>query len=101
MKHRKTEHLEKVNTCSNFSEGHCEFNESCWYKLKIDFKCRICSTMFSTKYEFMHHRKKEHSQNVPQCKNESSGTCHFGMMNCWFNHCENEERNFYENYQNN
>lgn len=107
MNHRKTIHADKVNTCSNFSEGHCEFNESCWYKhstsvdSKTDIKCRICEKMFSTKYEFMHHKKKEHSQTVPQCKNESSGTCRFGIMNCWFNHCENEQTNFYENHQNN
>ena len=54
----------------------------------------MCGEMFSTKYDFMHHRKKVHSQNVPICKDESSGTCRFGMKNCWFNHCENEETNF-------
>ena len=40
----------------------------------------------------MHHRKKEHSETVPKCRNDY-GTCQFGITKCWFNHDEHQAIN--------
>ena len=97
MEHRKETHIEKVQQCSYFLEGNCDFNDECWYVHSstqsdgvIEFKCRICDNKFSNKKTFMQHRKKDHVQNVVFCKNALKGTCHFGAKNCWFNHHDNE-----------
>ena len=43
------------------------------------------------------HRKQEHSNIVPPCKNEIKGTCRFGSRNCWFNHTNLQNLNKNEN----
>ena len=98
MNHRKLIHIEKVKPCSYFLEGHCNFEDECWYNhsitgsndLKTEFKCRVCDNIFIDRNDFMKHRKKEHVQNVVFCKNALKGTCKFGAKKCWFNHNENE-----------
>ena len=105
MSHRKTTHIEKVKLCSYFGEGKCNFGDECWYNHSIsgsnndntELKCRICDKMFVNRNDFMHHRKKEHTKNVPFCKNALKGSCHFGVKNCWFNHNENDISNINEN----
>ena len=42
--------------------------------------------MFKEKAEYMSHRKKEHKEKVPNCKNGNNGGCHFGHGKCWFIH---------------
>lgn len=96
MMHRKEEHEEKVKPCRHFLGGGCHLGEEdCWFshsesskdKAKItSFKCNFCEKSFDNRYEFMHHRKKEHVQSVPDCKKASNGTCWFGDKNCWFLH---------------
>ena len=101
MIHRKNAHIEKVKLCSYFAEGKCIFGDECWYNHsktesnydKTEYKCKVCDKMFLNRHDFMHHRKKQHAQNVPLCKNALKGTCHFGVKNCWFNHNENESMN--------
>ena len=95
MNHRKKFHIEKVNLCSNFTEGNCHFAEECWYNHSEHieaktYKCSFCEQIFKHRSDFMHHKKKEHSKNVPICKNAVNEICHFGRNNCWFNHGEIE-----------
>ena len=96
MMHRKDVHTDRVNLCRYFAEGHCNFGtDTCWYshsktKPKITtFKCSLCEKEFKNRADFMHHKKNDHSKNIPICREALNGTCRFGKMNCWYNH-ENE-----------
>ena len=40
--------------------------------------------------KLLHHRKRNHLDSVPNCRNMISGTCKYGTENCWFNHGERE-----------
>ena len=79
-----------------FIEGKCTFGDECWFshdqsKPLEEFKCAICESKFTSKFDLMHHRKKEHGRKVPKCKNEKNGCCQIGPKFCWFIHTEDEE----------
>ena len=104
MMHRKEAHIEKVKPCRFFSNGKCDIgDEKCWFAHDIsqskqeqvvaEFECNICGEHFKTRFDFMLHRKKLHTQMVPLCKNANSETCHFGAGKCWFIHSEIENKN--------
>ena len=38
-----------------------------------------------TQAEFLNHRKREHKQYVPKCRNAEIGTCTYDKF-CWFSH---------------
>ena len=120
MFHRKLNHIEKVQICVNFDDGKCTFGDTCWFshdtssKKSIQvYKCNICEEEFKIKSVYMNHRKAKHSESMPICKYEITGSCQYGFQNCWFNHNkaqidENEsineninEKNFMKNNQNN
>ena len=91
MEPRKKDHEEKAQFCSYFSEGKCDFDESCWYShdqptLIPEIKYNICGQIFQGKSSFMKHRKKYHSKNVPKCRTLQNGTCQYGSEKCWFKH---------------
>ena len=99
MKHRKLVHEEKVKDCNLFMEGICPFGDECWYKHQEnsrkqipEYKCRICQKTFNSKVEFMKHRKSDHIEIVPICRNSSNGPCSLGTEICWFRH-DNEYDN--------
>ena len=101
MMHRKDVHAEKVNMCSYFIEGNCNFGtDKCWYshtknnQKTTTFKCSKCEQVFETRPDFMLHKKKDHSESIPICREALNGTCKFGKINCWYNHeNENEKSN--------
>ena len=100
MMHRKSAHIDKVNNCTYFSEGNCDFGDRCWYNHSRDrsdsdktFKCSFCEQIFKTKSDFMSHRKTAHAKKIPICKNSMNGFCQFGRKHCWFNHDETETLN--------
>ena len=41
----------------------------------------------------MKHRKSEHSESVPACKNVLNGACGYGQSKCWFTHNDSEIEN--------
>ena len=47
----------------------------------------------------MHHRKQQHTKNVPLCLDSVNGACRFGRENCWFNHNEMEKNTRNENIE--
>ena len=102
MKHRKEAHEEKVNQCSFFLKGNCVHGNQWWYSHKNDsksvpeYRCRICETVFSVRFEFMQH----HLETVPTCRDAFSGTCQFGRVKCWFNHDETDSSNANRNTEN-
>ena len=107
MIHRKNTHAEKVSQCSFFLEGKCTFGEECWYSHKNDsrkvlseYKCKTCEEIFKIKSDFMRHRRLKHIESVPQCRDASNGSCHFGRIKCWFNHEEYESSNDIRNEEN-
>ena len=107
MVHRKKAHAEKVRLCRFYEKGCCDRGDSdCWFshdktakKTPETYSCSICENIFGTRSEFMHHRKKEHSETVPKCKDEY-GTCQFGITKCWFKHDEHRTINTHENTEN-
>ena len=95
MMHIQNQHPEKVKQCVFFIEGKCTFGNECWFshdqsKPLEEFKCAICESKFTSKFDLMHHRKKEHGRKVPKCKNEKNGCCQFGPKFCWFIHTEDK-----------
>ena len=93
MIHRKLLHIEKVQFCVNFNDGKCTFGDTCWFSHDTsskrscqEFKCNICEKEFKIKSVYMNHRKAKHSESIPICKHEITGSCRYGSQNCWFNH---------------
>ena len=91
MIHRKLTHSEKVQFCAHFSEGKCDFKDSCWFSHDIskrkdlpEYKCNVCEKVFRIQSAFMKHRRKEHNRHVPICRDSKNGCCQYGIENCWF-----------------
>ena len=103
MLHKKREHVVSVSECWNFNAGFCEWDKNCWFlhseeKIKTDFKCTVCDTNFPSKINYMQHRKMDHENLTPKCKNIVKGPCDYGV-NCWFRH-NGEMKNNEENHEN-
>jgi hypothetical protein len=106
MRHKKTMHIENVAICRQYATGTCDFGDQyCWFshcKSKQNhevsiFKCKSCEKEFIFQSDCLKHRKQEHTNSVPPCRNERNGTCRFGSLNCWFNHTNLENSNKGEN----
>ena len=100
MKHKKKIHTEKVSTCWRFAQGTCIFgDQNCWFShpqssnnLEAEkFKCSLCEKDFWSLSDCLRHRKQDHKELVPLCRNETNGTCKFGNTNCWFTHKKQEK----------
>ena len=50
-----------------------------------EYKCGICEKVFHH-----NHRKNEHSQFVPKCREYINGACRYEQNGCWFRHCDLE-----------
>ena len=95
MLHRKTFHGEQVSQCTNFLNQKCTYaDEDCWF-LHVEkgenlntsyYECKSCSEKYTTRAEFMKHRKLYHSELVLSCRHADYGACMFGKENCWFIH---------------
>ena len=104
MKHKKKEHREQVAICRGYSKGMCLFgDEHCWFNhletvqnfTRID--CNFCDKDFETRCDFLKHKKKEHKQFVPTCRNDENGNCFYNEY-CWFVHKnDHKEKNEEEN----
>ena len=92
------------NCPENYDEPECDI---CWYPAKdlCDlgahiyewhaeanwrevFQCSICDMRYPCKNELMNHRKNNHFELVPVCRNYLKGRCHF--ENCWYKHEKSE-----------
>ena len=108
MIHRKKAHAEKVRLCRFYEKGNCDRGDSeCWFsheksakRTPESYSCNICENFFGNRFELMHHRKAEHSETVPKCRNDQ-GSCQFGITKCWFKHEEQHDdtENHNENKQ--
>ena len=56
--------------------------------------CEFCDEKFARLRELMHHKKKQHAENVKPCWNFASGKCEFGDTKCWFLHVSKSESSF-------
>ena len=92
MNHNKREHAGKVANCWKFAAGTCHYGNHCWFSHTIidqepkQFKCNECGKSFITPSEFHLHKKQDHKQLLPTCRNAQNGKCRFGELLCWFNH---------------
>jgi hypothetical protein len=57
------------------------------------FKCGFCENVFEHKSDFMNHRKKQHTQSVPACRDNINGTCRRDTSTCWFKHEDSNHEN--------
>ena len=95
MLHSKKWHKEKVKPCRNFMKGQCDYTEiECWFShtekvdsVKSKFECSFCGENFDFHSDLKFHKKKQHRENVPMCREEIEN-CHFGEK-CWFLHISN------------
>jgi hypothetical protein len=98
LSHIKSRHPETVRTCKFFLQGRCDFPESvCWFmhtqtstasspQTLKSYKCGICDKDFPCKSNFMKHRKREHEEFVPLCRDNTNGSCAHDSDSCWFKH---------------
>ena len=99
MDHRRDDHNSGNKMCRYFKEGSCHFinsdKEKCWYlhkdtidlsnDTKYDFDCKSCEKNFTSKNEVMNHRKDDHEDEVPPCKDFVAGKkC--SRNRCWYSH---------------
>ena len=82
-----------INNCQDIIfivEGKCDYGDTLWWFIhKIDsqipfqdateVKWKHCEKKFKTMSTFMKHRKSEHSESVPACKNALNGACGYGQ----------------------
>ena len=54
----------------------------------------------SVKAKLLKHKKRNHIDSVPSCKNMINGTCNYGSENCWFNHSNFKNSNETESNEN-
>ena len=104
------EHKIKVSVCWNYQAGNCEFqDDSCWFAHKQtndftseQFKCNTCQFTFKNRLEYLGHRKLNHMEMVPICKNIIKGKCEYSEDKCWFNHqrISNQNKNETETIEN-
>ena len=87
MIHKKSEHPEKVQLCTNISEeGLCIFGSGCWFNHEVnhdsvcDYNCNFCEKTFMTKTELMKHKSSKHRGNVQDCKNYIEYSCPMKMI---------------------
>ena len=104
--HKNAKHENVSKPCKYFEKGICLFSkEICWFSHEINesikattdnqITCRICEDKFSTKNEFMNHRKIKHNNRVAMCRENEK--CKFDI-DCWYNHknkksTDNEKEN--------
>ena len=101
--HLKTMHPGTVRTCKFFLLGKCDFPENvCWFmhtkssttlspQTLKEYKCGICENVFLHKTDFMKHRKKVHTQFVPECRDNVNGACRYEKIGCWYMHEDTED----------
>ena len=99
MSHKKTDHLDRVSKCRNYSDGNCPYSDGdCWFDHganiracdKTDFNCKLCDKVFEERSDYMKHRKSEHRLLVPLCRDNKKGSCMFNDKTCWFLHDTNQ-----------
>jgi hypothetical protein len=99
MKHKKNIHTDKVSICWKFATGTCDYgDQNCWFSHirsknnleTVNFKCNSWEKVFKFQSELLRHKKQEHTNLVPICRNSKNGTCIFGTLKCWFVHERNE-----------
>ena len=104
MNHRRDIHPERRRRCRNNQKGECERSgEECWWKHADEgptynigthnksVSCNICDELFTSKGLLMNHKKKEHIESVPVCRDFQKGRCDFPSNRCWYKHVSQEE----------
>ena len=92
MYHIKYNHYKNMPLCKYYQDGSCHFSdEKCWYRHEkqeqtmSSFKCGYCGLKFSSKSQFMIHRKENHLDKVKTCINYLNEKCEYNEK-CWYNH---------------
>ena len=106
MNHRRDVHPERRRRCRNDLAGECERSgEECWWKHAPENtitekrsthdsrqSCNICDEIFTSKSFLMIHKKKEHEESVPVCRDFQRGNCEYPLNKCWYKHVTQEEQ---------
>ena len=97
MNHRKKAHPSKKK-CRYYLKGECDFSsEECWYihenvikedsstHQSSDMECYVCKNTFTSKYDLMEHKKKNHPSNI-LCDKFLQGACKRSAEDCHYKH---------------
>ena len=97
MSHRKEDHPSN-KTCRYYIKGECHFSaEECWYLHKVkpnsgdsdernaEFQCFVCKNIFSSKYDLMDHKKKNHPSKI-LCTKFQKRECKRSSEDCRYLH---------------
>ena len=93
MNHRKKTHP-STKKCKNFSSGKCPYNSECWYvhdeensdEMNDNFNCTLCEQQIKGRHSFMIHKKNNHVEATPKCREFLEGKCNRSSEGCWFVH---------------
>ena len=100
MDHRRDSHTDSRRRCKYKRDGNCRYTDSvCWYSHKTQhktpeinsegmFRCHTCENRYSSKSQVMNHRKINHPDTLPWCKD--GDRCTFGKDECRFRHKEHQ-----------
>ena len=97
MSHRKEDHPSN-KTCRYYIKGECHFSaEECWYLHKVkpnsgdsdernaEFQGFVCKNIFSSKYDLMEHKKKNHPSKI-LCTKFQKRECKRSSEDCRYLH---------------
>ena len=102
MNHCRDTHPDKRRPCRNYQRDECEYPsdegpKGCWWshtaeihstsqssKSNTNSNCNICGESFKKNFNLMIHKKDQHIESVPMCRNSKNGQCEFSK--CWFRH---------------
>ena len=105
MNHRRDVHPERRRRCRNDLAGEFERSgEECWWKHAPENtttekrsandsrqSCNICDEISASKVFLMVHKKEEHEESVPVCRDFQRGNCEYPLNKCWYKHVTQEE----------
>ena len=86
MRHKKKEHVEKVNTCCKYLNGSYKFGDLlCWFShvgpiSSSTFECNMCDKTFLIHPDYLRHIKMTHTTVVE-----------YGETDCWYMHEKNKD----------
>ena len=52
----------------------------------LDYPCKHCDKMFGLRSDLMKHKKTDHLDTVPRCRDFLQGNCNSPANSCWYIH---------------
>ena len=106
MNHMRDTHGKSKRKCRYKDTNECKHGSiKCWYSHddesdpqsdsfeSVSITCKVCQNSFSSKSQLLKHRKSEHKETVPMCREIKEGKiCRFPEDQCWYRHDVNIQK---------